>query len=446
KMFLYVGYDANYYVPNRYIDGYGLTLKKAQEIVNDSYQLVITVDNGITAFDAIKFLKEHGVKVIVLDHHTPQDELPCADYIIHPTISSFSSVTSSGGFVAFVFSKYILGYYDKYLSILASISVVSDMMPLKDQNRNLLRIVLKEYKPNEFLQIDLLKENYPFNEYAIGSKIAPKINAVGRLIKDESINDMVKFFVTTDIYEISRLYKWIDDTNELRKDKSNNVINSLIPFIDKNDSCVVMQIDAEEGLLGLVATKILKELNKPTIIFSEDINDSNLLKGSCRAKKGMDVIEVFSKLNDLIEVSGGHELAGGLTIKKSNFEQFKIRFKELCNEIQLYEEDTSYIDFGITDLTFDNYNLINSFSPFGVEWKEPKFKIKRIKTDSLTFSKDGKHIVSTLGISTRLVGFNFSSSEVLKYKYIDIFGKLKTTYFRNQTNLEFTITEIKETK
>lgn len=447
KMFSILSYDADFYVPNRYLDGYGLNIDKAKEIVNKKYNLVITVDNGISAIEAISYLKERDIKVIVLDHHTPHDDIPCADFIIHPTLSSFSSISSSGGFVAFIFSYYVLGYYDKYLSILASISVVSDMMPMKAHNRNLLKINIKNYIDNEFLQIDLLKENNPFNEYTIGSKIAPKINAIGRLIKDDSINDLVRYFVSDNNEEILSLYNWINSTNEIRKEKSTNIANELLLKIaNNNEPCIVMKLDVEEGLLGLLANKLLKELNKTTILFTEDINDPSKLKGSCRTKKGIDVIETFSKLNDLIIVSGGHELAGGLTINKSDFLEFKERFISLLKNANTFKEEIDYIDFGITDLSFENYNLIKTFSPFGEEWKEPKFKIKRIKTDSLTFSKDGKHIVSTIGLNTRLVGFNFSYDYIKQFKYIDIIGKLKVTYFRNQSNLEFSISEIQETK
>lgn len=446
KMFSLLDYNVDYYVPNRYLDGYGLNLNKAIEIVNKKYNLVITVDNGITAFDAINYLKENGIKVIVLDHHTPQAILPSADYIIHPTISSFSDITSSGGFVAFIFSYYVLGYYDKYLSTLASISVVSDMMPMKKHNRNLLRLVINNYIECEFLQIDLLKENNVFNENTIGSKIAPKINAIGRIVKDESINKLVEYFNSNDFDEINNIYEWINKTNELRKEKSISAINDILPLINKDDSAIVMKLDVDEGLLGLIANKLLKEFNKVVILFTEDISDSNLLKGSCRTKKGMDVIKTFSKLNDLIIASGGHELAGGLTIKKDDFELFKKRFLELSSKVIINDENQKYIDFGITDLSFDSLELIKSFSPFGEEWKEPKFKIKRIKTSSLTYSKDGKHIVSTIGMSTRLVGFNFSNEYVNKFDFIDIVGKLKVTYFRNQKNLEFSISEIFETK
>jgi len=145
KMFKYLNYDVESYVPNRYLDGYGLTLEKAKEWAEKGASLVITVDNGVSCVEQIKYLKEKGIKVLVLDHHQVQENVPNADYILHPTYSHFGETASSGAFVAFNFSRVVLGRFDKYLSILASISLISDMMPLKDYNRDLLRIVINNY-------------------------------------------------------------------------------------------------------------------------------------------------------------------------------------------------------------------------------------------------------------------------------------------------------------
>ena len=115
KSLLKLGVIPSYYIPNRYNDGYGITLQKAEEIVSNGVKLVITVDNGISANEPIKYLKDHDVKVLVLDHHTVPEELPEADVIIHPTYSEFGETASSAGFVSFMFSWALLGYFDKYL-------------------------------------------------------------------------------------------------------------------------------------------------------------------------------------------------------------------------------------------------------------------------------------------------------------------------------------------
>ena len=167
KMFQYLNKEVDYYIPNRYNDGYGLNVEHANEYIKKGYDLIITVDNGITAFEAIELLHNNGVKVLILDHHQNQETVPLADAICHPIYSHFGDVSSSGAFTAFIYSISLLGRVDKYLALLASISVISDMMPLLDYNRSLLRAMFKEYQVGEFLPVDLLAEHEPLNDILV---------------------------------------------------------------------------------------------------------------------------------------------------------------------------------------------------------------------------------------------------------------------------------------
>ena len=252
KSILKLGVVPSFYIPNRYKDGYGLTLQKAEGIASQGVKLVITVDNGISANEGIAYLKEKGIKVLVIDHHTVPAELPNADVIIHPTYSKFGTIASSAGFVSFMFSWALLGYFDKYLSCLAAISVVSDMMPLVDYNRRFLRLVFSSYTEGEFYAIDLLKESGPFDENAIGMRIAPKINALGRLLDDNSINNIVRYFVTSDIEKINRLHSWIIQNNEKRKEESRLAAESDLD-INEDDAAIIVVADVKEGLLASVS-------------------------------------------------------------------------------------------------------------------------------------------------------------------------------------------------
>ena len=236
KMFQYLDVVVDYYIPNRYIDGYGINMIHAQEYVDAKYDLVITVDNGITAFEPIELLHNSGVKVLILDHHQTQDTVPVADAICHPIYSHFGEVSSSGAFTAFMFSIALLGRIDKYLSILASISLISDMMPLLEYNRNLLRSVFDIYKHGEFLAVDLLGDNEEFSEQLIGMKIAPRINSIGRLCEDTSINEIVKYFVTDDKTFILSYFSHIVEMNDARKILSKEEIDES--KISPNDKAI----------------------------------------------------------------------------------------------------------------------------------------------------------------------------------------------------------------
>ena len=442
KSLLKLGVIPSFYIPNRYKDGYGLTLSKAQEIASQGVKLVITVDNGISANEPIAFLKENGIKVVVLDHHTVPAEIPNADVIIHPTYSKFGSIATSAGFVSFMFSWALLGYFDKYLSCLAAISVISDMMPLLDYNRRFLRLVFSSYNDGEFYAIDLLKESGPFDENTIGMRIAPKINALGRLLDDESINHIIRYFVTNDKDKINRLFSWITSNNEKRKEESRSAFENNID-INEDDPAIIVLSDVKEGLLGLVANQLCSEYHKPVIVFDR-AQEEGILKGSCRAPEGFNVVDAFNACGDLMITSGGHALAGGCSIYEKDFEQFKKLFLKIAKENPVKVVDHRDVMIGLTEINEENYQLISSFAPFGESWRMPSFLIKHIKTDSLMFSRSGEHILTYIGQGIKLTGFGFSKEVVTAHSYIDLIGQLKTSVYRGQKSLDFVIKEIKE--
>ena len=317
KMFNYLNYPVSYHIPNRYLDGYGLTRKRCEEIVQNGYDLLITVDNGITAFEAIEYAKEHGLTVLVFDHHQPDINLPQADYILHPTVSHFGEVATSAGFVTMMFTYHYLGYLDQYLMTLAAISLVSDMMPLESYNRHLLRLAIQKYEKHGFYAIDLLKEKEPFNESGIGMKIAPKINAIGRLIDDDDyLSRTVEFFTSDDKELLLNYNNWINEVNNARKDITKEAVENS-KDIDTSNAAIVAIIEQKEGIIGLIANNFVKKYNKPTIIFALD-QSGQFLKGSCRAPEGFNVVDTFNQMDDILEAAGGHAMAGGCTIKKEN--------------------------------------------------------------------------------------------------------------------------------
>lgn len=444
KMFQYINYPVDYYIPSRYLDGYGLTLKYAQEAVEKGVGLLITVDNGVSAFEGIEYLHNHGVKVLVLDHHTMQDELPLADVIIHPTFSHFGEVASSGAFTAFMFSRAFLDRTDKYLAMLASISLISDMMPLLEYNRRLLKAAISSYQDGEFLAIDSLKDGEPFNENSIGMKIAPKINALGRMIETDEINKIVEFFTSDDKELILNYLDWINSTNEIRKDASKEAVFSL-KDIDENEGAIVIIQDVKEGLLGLVANQLCSTYHVPVVVFAKE-KDGETLKGSARAPQGFNIVNAFNKLSDIEITYGGHALAGGCSIKESDFDIYKKRFIEIANNSPREEYIEETIPLSLTEISFENYDLVKSFSPFGESWPSPVFEVKRVLSASLTYSRDGNHIMTYIGQGVKLLGFNFPKTEISEYRFIDLKGKMRTSSYRNLVTLEFFIKSIEESK
>ena len=441
KMFSYLNYPVSYYVPSRYLDGYGLTQKSAEQIVNDGYELLITVDNGVTAFEGIEYARNHGLDVLIFDHHQTAESLPSANYILHPTVSHFGEVPTSAGFVTFMFAKEFLGRYDQYLALLAAISLVSDMMPIREYNRQLLKLAINQYQPGLFYNIDLLKDNEPFNETTIGMRISPKVNAVGRLIEDEdSLVKMVEFFTNDDHDLLLNYNEWITRVNEERKELT-KVATENCQDVDTSEAAIIAVIQEKEGVIGLIANSFAKKYLKPTIIFALD-QSGEYYKGSCRAPKGFNVVDAFNKLDRFMLTAGGHASAGGCSVKKEDFEEFKKAFIALAKETKTVEEKPQTIALYLNELTRENYELVQTFSPFGETWPSPRFKLSHIRTQSLMFSRDGNHIVTSIGNNAKLVGFYQSRDKVKEYQYIDAVGTLRLSSYYGKTTVEFLISDI----
>ena len=443
KMFSYLNYPVSYHIPNRYLDGYGLTLKRSEEIVNNGYDLLITVDNGVTAFEGIEYAKKHGLTVLVFDHHQPDTVLPNADYILHPVISEFGEVATSAGFVTFMFALNYLKRFDQYLATLAAISLVSDMMPLLSYNRHLLRLVIDLYKQHSFYNIDLLKEREPFNETSIGMKIAPKINAIGRVIEeDQYLSRTVEFFTNEDKSLLLNYNEWINSVNNERKEVTKEATENSVN-VDVSQPAIVLIIEQKEGVIGLIANSFVKKYNKPTIVFALDQSGA-YYKGSCRAPRGFNIVNAFNQLEELLEASGGHAMAAGCTIKKENYEAFKQAFIDIAAKSEIEIEDSYAIPLYINDINLENYQLVEAFSPFGENWPAPKFKLSRIKVSSLMYSRDAQHILTSIGNSSKLTGFYFSKEKMSEYQYVDMIGTLRVSTFYNKKTVEFLISDIFE--
>ena len=443
KMFSYINYPVSYHVPNRYLDGYGLTPKRAEEIVESGYDLLITVDNGVTAFEGIKYAKDHGLQVLVFDHHQTDEVLPEADYILHPVVSNFGDTATSAGFVTFMFAKEFLGRFDQYLATLAAISVVSDMMPLREYNRNLLRVVIEQYKEKSFFNIDLLKEKEAFNEGAIGMKIAPKVNAVGRLIEDDKLlRKTVEFFTSEDKELLLNYNEWINEINNERKDITKIAVENS-KEIDTSSPAIMTVINEKEGIIGLIANYFAKKFHKPTIIFALD-STGEVYKGSCRAPKGFNVVDAFNSLDKYLLTAGGHASAGGCSVSKEHFEEFKKAFNELAAATPILEEEGESIDLYINEINRENYELVESFSPFGEMWQSPRFKLSHIRTQSLLYSRDAQHILTSIGNNARLTGFYFPKDKVSEHQFVDMIGTLRISTYYNNVTVEFLISDILE--
>ena len=434
-------FTPGFYIPFRETDGYGLTKNNIDKFKELGYKLIILVDNGINLITEINYANSLGIEIVILDHHTIEGNLPNAKFILHPTYSGFSKINMSAGTVAFFFSVAYLGFVDEYLLSMAAISTLSDLMPLQDTNRLLVKLGLKMTNKNKYQNIFLLNSSnsVPFiNEKDISMVIIPKINAIGRLINNSLLFNIVRYFTNIgDDKFILRQSKWINDVNNNRKQLVTDLVKNC--QIDNNkNSIVIYEGDIKEGLAGLLATRFMDEFNKPTAVIVQEANNPEVLKGSLRSKKGFNVNIILNDMKDILLTHGGHENAGGLTLKKENFNLFKERFEKAAASHPFSNEKHDEIDINLGDLTKENYDFLYALSPFGQDFKAPKFIIKNIKTSFLKLSKNRQHIYTPININSTIVYFNYDKT-LFNYPFVDLIGELNLNYFNNFYSVQFKV-------
>lgn len=444
KTFNELNYPISYYIPSRYLDGYGLNVKNVEKIAEKGFKLIITVDNGIAANDAIDKANELGIDVIVIDHHELPLEMVKAYAIIHPTISNISPIIGSGGYMSLFFSRAMLGRYDDYLVTLAGLSTVSDLMELKDYNRDVTRLALANLEKNHYYALSLLQDNKLINEKTFSLEIAPKINAVGRIKEDNSANRLVDFLTSENHESIDEIADWIKQINEERKSLAKEAVANLASL--KFEDGICLKTDLKEGLIGLIANRLLNEYKIPTVVFTHDSANPEIIKGSIRSKEGFNVTKAFDSLNKYLVSGGGHALAGGLAIKDSDYESFKRDFLSLCKKYKIQEENKDYIEISCYDINRENYHIIQKFAPFGMGYEEPSFLIKNLPSRGLNFISYGKHLSTQLSLNSKLLGFNMSEKEVKANPFIDIYGHFLESEYRGYISLEFRIDKYNPSK
>ena len=440
------GLEAAFYIPSRYIDGYGINVKRAQDIVSKGYQFVICVDNGVSANEAIEILKNNNIEVLVIDHHNWGEKLPDADVIIHPELSHYSKTNSSAGFTSFMFSVALLGRFDQYLATLAAISIVTDSMPLVDYNRDFVRLMTSLYKKDQYPAIELLLDYEDFNYSSIGMKIGPKLNSIGRVIKEPLGNRAVRFLTSDNAEDISKYYVWINEINDQRKQMSQELKleANLVPVTD--DDIIVAKMDVVEGLLGNAALELMNRFNKPAIVFTVDSLDEEVLKGSGRSLNNFSLSDAFTALDELIITHGGHSGAAGITIRADKLEEFRTAINEYAKTRGVEKVEKKAVPFSINEINAESLKLIESFSPFGQEWPEPRLEIKRVKVEELKYTKNDSMVRTPISRISTLVGFNIPKEKLSGYSYIDLYGSLKANTYFSKDGVDFHISDYEKSK
>ena len=373
-----IGFDIDVVIPNRFVHGYGLSLKILEEIDAD---LIITVDNGISSFEAAMECERRGIELIITDHHTPFTQngefiLPKAYAIVNPKTSpDFPFKEICGAEVAWYLCAAIkhemkLNYdLREFLDILA-IAIIADVMPLSHMNRLLVSMGLKRLNNATKPFSRALKRffNKEFNSEDIAFQIAPRLNAAGRM---ESAELAYRFLTSKNDEEAYRLFLELDSLNNLRKETEKEIIESI--DIEEGEKFIVVSGEYHEGVVGIIASRLVHKYKKPAIVFCDN---GESLKGSGRSLGNVDIFELVSECEELLEGFGGHKLACGLSIKKENLNELK---KALNDKVEKYEEDDFFIEefvlgeLPFSEIDFELLDILKSFEPYGEGNPRPKF-------------------------------------------------------------------------
>ena len=448
------------YIPNRLEEGYGLNKKAVKEIAEQKYNLMITVDCGISAIEEIEYANSLGIETIITDHHEPGNELPKALAVIDAKRkdNTYPFRNLAGVGVVFKLIQAIsmeLGLeekeYLKYLDIVC-IGTISDIVPLVDENRVIVKLGLKLVEQTKNLGLKAILESTGYSKIdstTISFGVAPRINACGRMGHQE---EALKLFLSKDKNEVIELTQKLNEYNRIRQETEKNIYNEAIEQIeqidlDKQHTIILMGKNWHHGVIGIVSSKITELYFKPSILLCEEGEEG---KGSGRSIPGFDLYEALTECNELIEKFGGHSMAVGINVKKDNFEKFKEKFEEIAKQKHIEEIVPILKIDALINLDEIDKNIVESLKelePFGEENKMPLFAIKNLKIDSIRALSEGKHLKLTLKDNKNIInaiGFNlgYMSNEYKIGDKIDVVGNLEINTFNGVDNIQINLKDV----
>lgn len=367
-----LGIENGYYIPNRFTEGYGLNVTRVMQASQKGYDVLITVDNGVSAYEALNYAGNAGMKVIVTDHHVISEEVNC-DILCHPQLFADDYRYMCGTGVIYLLADY-LGLADAWMKELAMIATIGDVMELKGFNVQLVREGLKLFNEHAVKCIDVMGGSlkYPCDETDMAFRIVPALNSIGRLADRANPNQAVRFLLTDDIREIQVLAQQIRNLNEQRKAMTSaqyELVRSL--YKESEDFAVICDESLHEGITGILAGKLCDEMKKPCIVFTQS---GELLKGSGRSIPSVDIFKTVSGFADRCVALGGHPQACGITIEKSRYDEFISYLKDNYHGSE-YVPVKECIELNYQDLTRENIDEVFRYSPYGQGRKIPVLRL-----------------------------------------------------------------------
>ena len=458
-----IGADVKAYNPDRLEEGYGINFDSIDKLVSEGYKLFITTDCGISENQVIEDSKKFSIDFIITDHHTIPEKLPDAYSIINPKLKDckypFKEMCAAGVvfnlIVALRSSLRENGFFNdkiepnlaRYLD-LVSIGTVADSMPIIGVNRIFVFNGLKEIKntSRKGLKHLISKQKEKFSIRDISFDIAPKINAAGRVGK---ASNAVSLLTSDDDVEVERLAGIIQSNNQIRQQIQEKVFNEaeklaeikLQKHPDKS-SLVLFSQDWHPGVLGIIASRIVKKYGLPCVILS---SKDSIAKGSLRTANELNLYKVLEQCSNILIQFGGHSAAAGVTIYEDKIKEFENKFESIISNYDFEAGEPLEIDSLVkfSEINIDLISDIEKMEPFGKGNPYPIFVSKNVKIESKRVLKD-KHLEMYLNqdnFKMRAIWFNFNKSSS-DMENIDIVFTLQRDSFRGNNNINLNILDI----
>lgn len=419
------GADVVYYVPNRHTEGYGLSYEAIDKLSMMGVKLIITVDNGISAVDEAKYIRELEMELIVTDHHLPSETLPQAVAVVDPhrTDCNLKFKDYAGVGVAY---KLICalegeenGITDSFVD-LVTVGTVADVMPLIKENRELVRRGVNMLADSDRIGIQALIEaaglgSRKMTSTSVAFGICPRINAAGRM---GSADRAIRLLLSDDYDEAMLLAQEINDENVTRQQTEQDIIIQAVEQISENPEwqyqnvLVVAGEGWHDGVVGIVASRLVEKYGKPTLVITIDGDDA---KGSGRSIEGFNLYDAISHCSGCLTHFGGHTLAAGIGLKATDIDAFRTAINDYSDTIEM-PFPVQNIDFKLNPACVNTEMLetVEQLEPFGAGNPQPIFGLYNMTVTDIQSIGNGKHLRVVLernGVSLQTVKFRTVQAE-----------------------------------
>ncbi|MBQ8071519.1 MAG: single-stranded-DNA-specific exonuclease RecJ [Bacteroidales bacterium] len=463
--------NVDFYIPDRYDEGYGVSIKGINWAAEGGFSLIITLDCGIKAIDKVRYAGTKGIDVIICDHHLPEEVLPPAVAVLDPKREDchypFDDLSGCGvGFkLVQAYSQRFGIPFDELLPLLdlLVVSIASDLVSVTGENRVLAHFGLKRLNesPRQGLKAIIDLANLEQSHVTIDDivfKIGPRINAAGRM---ETGRLAVELLTCSDASSAATIGQQINDNNNERKSIDREITKEALQMVEdgrclaKEHTTIVYSPSWNKGVVGIVASRLVEAFYKPTFVLTQS---NGFVTGSARSVRGFDLYSSIEQCADLLENFGGHIYAAGLTMKEENLPEFARRMDKWVGEHLTLDMSTPIVDvdakLDFAQITPKFFRILKQFQPFGPGNSTPVFLTENVY-DYGTGRKvgpAGQHLKLELiqdpGNTRQISAIGFNMSEYFEHikngNPVDICYSIVENYYRGNSNIQLRLKDIRE--